>query len=86
MQNTVIIKFKSGTDLKASVAERLNNIMGSEVFNNAEPLFPDETDNTLASIYVANVSATSEISKVLDALNKENEIDYAHVSADKKMS
>lgn len=82
--DTVIVKFKSTNKIKPNVADQLNSITGTSAFQKVEPLFPDEKDDNLASIYVAKLSVDSEISKIIEKLNKKKEIDYAHLSEERK--
>ena len=77
--NNLIIKFSAGAlDQKFNAKSFLNNVVGKSTFEEVKQLFPGEADQDLGSIYIAKIIDKSKISEVIDSLNNETKIDYAH--------
>lgn len=82
---TIIVKFKSGEhSATPDIANYLNNMLGNQAIQAAEPLFPGEDPGDLGSFYIATLDKDIPANQVIVSLNNNAEIDFAHEPAEKK--
>lgn len=81
----VIIKFKSDTIKSGLMAtELVNGVLGANVFDQVEQMFPGESDPELSTLYVAKTSKDRDLNNLVTQLAAADEIEYAHVPASRQ--
>lgn len=74
----VMVKFRDASRA-VQAAKRLVLQVGRDAVKRARPLFPDETEAELASLYELDLSPQASLTKVLKDLRGDEDVEYAHV-------
>ncbi|HEY0874597.1 MAG TPA: hypothetical protein VGD94_14085 [Vicinamibacterales bacterium] len=75
----VIVKFRRIED-SGNGERRIAQIVGADAVD-ARPLFPGDTLPDLATLYQVRLPDTASVDRVLAALRREPDVEYAHVPA-----
>lgn len=83
--NQVVIKFKSDAIKSGPMASDLiNGVLGADVFDQVEQMFPGESNPELSTLYVATTSKNRDLNSLIAQLAAADEIEYAHVPANRQ--
>ena len=80
----VIVKFRHMAEQKKRCTQ-LCEWVGPE-FAGAEPLFPDETEPELGSLFQVTLSSAAKVPVILESLSVEKDVEYAHEPATRSLS
>lgn len=62
----------------------INGVLGTDVFDQVEQMFPGELDPELATLYVAETSKVNDLNSLVARLTAADEIEYAHVPGNRQ--
>ena len=75
---TIIVKLRGEPSRLGAPKRRIVRLMGPNLVNDARPLFPDEGEADLASLYVVTLNDSASMQEALATLNHASEVEYAH--------
>jgi hypothetical protein len=78
----VIVKFRRAAEASGRCA-RLARLLGEDLLG-AEPLFPDERDPELASLFQLTLRGQTSVARVIGSLAADREVEYAHEPAQRE--
>jgi hypothetical protein len=76
-------KFREGTS--SDDREQLITTLEDKGADTVEPLFPDESDEELATLYSARVGAEGDFDKLLRLLKRSRKVEFAEPQLDRKL-
>jgi hypothetical protein len=76
-------KFREGTS--SGDREQLIAKLEDKGADNVEPLFPEESDEELATLYSARVGAEDDFDKLLRLLKRSRKVEFAEPELDRRL-
>ncbi len=77
--NKLVVKFRLPAD-PSVLAAKIRSIIGQDL-REARPLFPGENEPELALLFEVDLRQKASLKRALHSLNKDKQIEYAHVPA-----
>jgi hypothetical protein len=83
-QKQIVVKFKAAKSRKVNLL--MTQIQKQYAPLQVERLFPDQDDAELSSLCVINIPPDEDTEQLLRKLRKDKKVEYAHLSAERKMA
>jgi hypothetical protein len=79
------LQFKFREDTSSDDREQLIATLEDKGAHNVEPLFPEESDEELATLYSARVGAEGDFDKLLRLLKRSRKVEFAEPELDRRL-
>ena len=81
---TIILKLRRPPRDVAARMRQIVRLVGPDTVSEARPLFPDEKEEDLASIYELTLNGSASIDEALASLNHAPDVEYAHTPQERR--
>jgi hypothetical protein len=82
-RKVLMVKFARGGD-PAEQRERIRKLVGESSVEDASQVFPDDSDEELATLFEVVLSERASVEEAKASLDGDQEIEYTHEPAEKK--
>jgi hypothetical protein len=79
---TIIVKLRRRAKTQTCL-RKLDSLVGTEICE-ARPVFPDDADPELSTLFELELRSTASLDDVLARLQSDGDIEYAHRAAERK--
>src|SRR2546430_1351520 len=79
------LQFKFRDDVNADDREQLITTLEEKGAEKVEPLFPNESDEELAALYIALVAVDGDLKKLLRLLKRSRKVEFAEPEVDRHL-
>jgi hypothetical protein len=83
---TIIVKLRRQPRDVAARMNRIFRLVGPDSVSEARPLFPDEKEEDLASLYEVTLNRSASVDEALASLKQAADVEYAHTPKERRVA